>query len=156
TIGLELRGGTLPDLRFAAATVQPQPGSTLVSVRATNQALGLAAPGAPVLDVESLGPLEVSEMPELREPADPNAAPIRAAVPVALNGRIDPAGDEDRFTLAVTPGQALRIEVSAAESGSALDGVLQVLGAKDAVLATADDTNLAPRVRGQAQNATAV
>ena len=61
-------------------------------------------------------------------------------MPVVLNGRIDPAGDEDRFVLAVTPGQKLRIEVDASEHGSALDGVLQVLGAKDAVLATADDT----------------
>jgi hypothetical protein len=61
-------------------------------------------------------------------------------VPVALNGRIDPAGDEDRFVLAVTPGQKLRIEVDASDYGSALDGTLQILGAKEAVLATADDT----------------
>ena len=86
-------------------------------------------------------PLIVGELPELREPADPAAEPIRAAVPVALNGRIDPAGDEDRFVLAVTPGQKLRIEVDAADHGSALDGALQVLGAKGAVLATADDTD---------------
>ena len=94
-----------------------------------------------MLDVESLPPIVVSHLPELREPADPNAPPVRAAAPVALNGRIDPTGDEDRYVLAVTPGQKLRIEVDAAERGSALDGVLQVLGAKDAVLATADDTN---------------
>ena len=55
---------------------------------------------------------------------------MRAAVPVVLNGRIDPAGDEDRFVLVVTPGQKLRIAVEAAESGSALDGVLQVLDAQ--------------------------
>ena len=101
--------------------------------------LGLTA-GGPALDVESLPPLVVDDRPELREPADPAAPPVRAAVPVVFNGRIDPAGDEDRFVLAVTPGQKLRIEVEAAELGSALDGVLQVLGAKGAVLATADDT----------------
>ena len=99
-------------------------------MRATNQAPGLATPAEPVLDVESLPPMVVSHLPELREPADPTAPPVRAAAPVVLNGRLDPTGDEDRFVLAVTPGQRLRIEVDAAERGSALDGVLQVLGAK--------------------------
>src|SRR5262249_47186844 len=77
--------------------------------------------------------------------------PVRAAVPVALNGRIDPAGDEDRFTLAVTPGQKLRIEVDASDFGSALDGTLQVLGAKGETLATADDT--APPSPGKGKKA---
>lgn len=143
TVGFELRGGTLPGRRIAAATIEPAPGRLVFPPRITNQMLGLAAPGEPVLDVESLFPLEVADMPEIREPADPAAPPIRAAAPVVLNGRIDPAGDEDRFTLAVTPGQALRIEVNAASVGSALDGVLRVLNAKDSQLATADDTTTA-------------
>jgi hypothetical protein len=93
----------------------------------------------------------VGDVPELREPADPAAAPVRAAAPVALNGRIDPAGDEDRFVLAVTPGQKLRIEVDASEHGSALDATLQVLGGKGEVLATADDT--APPSPGKGKKA---
>jgi hypothetical protein len=140
TVGFELRGGTLPGRRVAAATIEPAPGRQVFPPRITNQMLGLAAPGDPVLDVESLFPLEFSDVPEIREPANPAGPPIRAAAPVVFNGRIDPAGDEDRFTLAVTPGQALRIEVSAANLGSALDGVLRVLGPKDNQLATADDT----------------
>ena len=81
-------------------------------------------------------------LPELREPADPSASPVRAVAPVVFNGRIDPPGDEDRFVLAVTAGQRLHIAVEASKYGSALDGVLQVLGAKGAVIANADDTTI--------------
>ena len=58
----------------------------------------------------------------------PAAPPALAVAPVVLNGRIDPAGDDDRFVLAVTPGQRLRIKVVAYEVGSALDAVLRVVG----------------------------
>ena len=137
TVGFELRGGTLAGTRIVAATVAPFPGLAAGPFSATSCLLGLDGPS---VDVESLGDLVVSDLPELREPADAASAPARGAVPVAFNGRIDPEGDEDRFTLAVTPGQKLRIEVDAAESGSALDGVLKILDPKGAVLATADDT----------------
>lgn len=146
TVGLELRGGTLDGLKLVAARPEPWAGIGLARVRAGGAMLGLAGPQA-ALDVESLPALIVADLPELREPADPAAPPLRAALPVVLNGRIDPAGDEDRFVLAVTPGQKLRIEVEAADSGSSLDGVLQVLGAKGAVLATADDTVAPPTAK---------
>jgi hypothetical protein len=150
TVGLELRGGTLNDRRIAAATLNPASDARSTPIRLTNQTLGVTSPGDPILDVESLPPLAASVLPELREPSDPNAAPVRAAAPVALNGRIDPAGDEDRFAVAVTPGQKYHIEVDAYDNGSALDGVLRVLGAKDAVLATADDTPIPlPTKQGQ-------
>jgi hypothetical protein len=134
SLGLELRGGTMPAPLVAAAKPEPGPAFTWDLLRLSVRG------GGPALDIESLGPLIVDELPELREPADPAAPPVRAAVPIALNGRIDPAGDEDRFVLAVTPGQKLRIEVDASDFGSALDGTLQVLGGKGEVLATADDT----------------
>lgn len=145
-VGLELRGGTLDGVTIVAARLEPWAGIGLTRVRAAGATVGLVGPAA-ALDVESLPPLIVGDLPELREPTDPAAPPVRAAVPVVLNGRIDPAGDEDRFTLAVTPGQKLRIEVEAAESGSSLDGVLQVLGQKGAVLATADDTVAPPTAK---------
>ena len=67
-----------------------------------------------------------------------------------FNGRVDPAGDDDRFVLAVTPGQRLRIKVVAYEVGSALDAVLRVLGNGGAALANADDTTTPlPPVNGQ-------
>lgn len=143
TVGFELRGGTLPGLRVVGATVNRQPDGEVFQIRAA----GAGAPGEAGLEVESLPPMDVSQLPELREPTDatPASPPLRATAPVVLNGRIDPAGDVDRFSLAVTPGQVLKIEVDAAENGSALDGVLQILGAKDAVLATADDTTIPPQ-----------
>ncbi|MDR3633383.1 MAG: hypothetical protein P4L84_06065 [Isosphaeraceae bacterium] len=141
TVGLELRGGTLPDMRIGAATVKGAPGSEVFPARITNQMLGISAPGEPVVEIESLAPLSVSEVPELRE-AIGTSTPTRGAAPVVFNGRIDPKGDDDLFVLAVTPGQKLHIEVEAADVGSALDGVLQVLGANNAVLATADDTTI--------------
>jgi hypothetical protein len=144
TIGLELRGGTLTDLRVAATTINARPDSETTPFRVSNQMIGLAPPGAPVLDLESLTPLSVSPFVEIREPADPAAAPVKGVAPVVFNGRIDPAGDLDKFSMPVAAGQKYRIEVDASEFGSALDGVLQVLGANNAVLATADDTTIPP------------
>ncbi len=132
TVGLELRGGTLDGMKLVASRVEPSGGVGLARVRASATAGGL--------DIESLPALVVGNLPELRESSNPAEGPVRATAPVVLNGRIDPPGDEDRFTLAVTPGQKLRIEVEAAERGSALDGVLKVLGAKGDQLAQADDT----------------
>jgi hypothetical protein len=142
TVGLELRGGTLHDTRIAASTVTAPISVPLFRVRTTSQALGLTQAGEPNLDVESLTPLTVTSLTEIREATDPAGPPAHAAAPVVLNGRIDPAGDEDDFTLTVTPGQRLHFQVEASEVGSALDGVLQLLGAKGAVLATADDANI--------------
>ncbi len=140
TLGLELRGGTLGGVRIAAATMKPLPGTELMPARINNAMLGTLAAGSPVLDVESLAPLVVSSYSELREPTRDAAVPVRAVAPVVLNGRIDPAGESDRYVLKTTPGERLRIKVEAYELGSALDGVLQVLGNKGAVLANADDT----------------
>ncbi len=142
TLGLELRGGTLEGLNVAAARVTPASSLTRFQPRVRGAALGLNGSAAG-LDIESLPQRVVSDMPELRETTLPNATPVRASAPVVFNGRIDPAGDEDRFVLEVTPGRKLKIEVDAAESGSALDGILQILGPKGAVLATADDTTAA-------------
>ncbi len=141
TVGLELRGGILSGTRTAAATLNPLSGTRIMPVKIAGAALGAGASPAADLDVESLPPLVISPYPEIREPADPGAAPPKAVAPVVLNGRIDPAGESDRFVIAATPGERMRIRVEAAEFGSALDGVLQVLGKNGSVLANADDTN---------------
>lgn len=143
TVGLELRGGSLGENAIAAVRIRPTPGFSRVPPKIHGAALGLTGPLA-ALDVESLPPLVVSETTEVRETVDHFGPVARSAPPVVFNGRIDKPGEEERFTLAVTPGQKLRIEVDAAESGSALDGVLQILDAKGAVLASADDTTTKP------------
>jgi hypothetical protein len=151
TLGIELRGGSLPAPAAAAATIQvPAPGLEF-RPRLTNQMLGLVGPSDPVYDVELPSTLDVSDVPELREPGDPDAPPVRGVAPVVFNGRIDPAGDEDRFLLAVTPGQSLRVRVHAADIGSALDGTLSVRNAaNDQQVASGDDVTVPPTgLRGQ-------
>jgi hypothetical protein len=87
----------------------------------------------------------VSDYAELREPLDPEAPPLRGVPPLIFNGRIDPAGDEDRFEVVVTPGQVLRVRAHAADLGSALDASLRVLNAaNNQQIANADDTNVPP------------
>lgn len=154
TIGLELRGGTLPAGATLAAAARVTAAAPEISARprVSNHALGIAGPSDPTYDAELLGVLDVSDLPELREPSDPAAPPVRAAAPVVLNGRIDPAGDEDRFSLAVAPGQKLRVAVHAADLGSALDGTLQVLNPTNGqAIASADDVTVPP-IRGRGQN----
>jgi hypothetical protein len=140
TLGLELRGGTLSGIQIAAAAMRSISGTGLMPARISNAMLGNCTSGTAVLDVESLTPLVVSSYPELREPTSDAAIPVRTVAPIVLNGRIDPAGDSDRYLLETTPGMRLRIKVEAYELGSALDGVLQVLGNNGSVLANADDT----------------
>jgi hypothetical protein len=142
TVGLELRGGTFSGVNVAAAIVHAPFGSDTFQPRITAAMIGTTRPGERDLDFESMPPLVVSPYPELREPADPAAEPVRAAAPIAFNGRIDPPGDEDRFALAVTPGSRVRIKVQAYELGSALDAVLRVEGKGGSAIANADDTTI--------------
>jgi hypothetical protein len=142
TLGLELRGGTLSDTGIAAATVSAPFGTDLFRPRITCTMIGSSVASGRGLDFESLPPLVVSPYVELREPAEPTAAPVRAVAPVVFNGRIDPPGDEDRFVLAVSPGSRVRIHVHAYDLGSSLDPVLRVEGNGGAAIANADDTTI--------------
>jgi hypothetical protein len=136
-VGFELRGGTLGRDRLGVARLDGPRSTEMVHARFPAAMLGIDAPG---LDLDSVPTLALDDFPELREPADPKAPPLRATPPVVLNGRIESKGDEDSFILAVTPGQRLRFDVSAADLGSALDGVLNIKRPDGGVLATADDT----------------
>jgi hypothetical protein len=152
TVGLELRGGMLPGLRIAAATVQAPFSTDVFQPRISGCMPGATAPAERDLDFESMPPLVVSNYPELREPADPSSS-LQAVAPVVFNGRIDPPGDEDRFLLAVTPGSRLRIKVQAYELGSSLDAVLRVEGKGGAAIANADDQTIPlPPKNGMAQS----
>ena len=142
TIGLELRGGTLAGVQAGVAVLNASFGSDLFRPKFTECMIGLPTTGGRNLDLESISPLVVSSYTELREPAESTSPPVRAVAPVVFNGRIDPAGDEDRFTLVVTPGSRVRIKVHAYELGSALDAVLRVEGNNGAVIANADDTTI--------------
>lgn len=136
-VGLELRGGSLAEAKVGAARIDAP---------APSDSFRPAIPSGEGLDVELPAPLVVSDITEVRESADPSAPPASGLAPVVFQGRIDPPGDEDRFRLAVTPGQTVRIRVEASDLASALDGSLQVLGPNGAVLATAEDTAIPVKV----------
>lgn len=139
TIGLELRGGTIAGQRPVAAVLSVPRGVARV-----------LPDEAPDLDVELPTMLAVGEYPELREPPDDSPNPLRAAVPVVLNGQLDPARDEDRFTIVgLTPGQTLRVSLAAMPFASGVDGVLRVLGPSGNEIARADDSNVVLTNKGQ-------
>ena len=148
TVGFELRGGTIGGLGLGVARIDS--GRTLELFHPK-----FVLPASP-LDVESIPALAIDDHPELREPSDPAAPPLRAAPPVVINGRIESKGDEDVFILAVTPGQRLRLDVSASDLGSALDGVLQIRNPAGGVLATADDTTSPAQGKMKGKKAPAV
>jgi len=133
-VGFELRGGTLKEPLLAAARLAPE--------GATAAHWPRFAAGA--LDLESARPLVVSNVPEIREPADPAAPRPKAVAPVVFNGRLDAPGEEDQFVLTVSPGQKIKVQVEAAALGSAIDGVLRVLNPKGEQIAQADDTPRTP------------
>ncbi len=80
----------------------------------------------------------VGDLPDVLEQSPgPNLQSV--TVPVAVNGRLRVAGEEDRYLVNVTPGQTLRFELLAARAGAPLDGVLQLAKESGEQLATADD-----------------
>jgi hypothetical protein len=62
-----------------------------------------------------------------------------STAPLGINGRIAQPGEQDRYRLAVTPGQTLRFDVLARRAGSPLDGVLSIRNEQGAELAANDD-----------------
>lgn len=138
TVGFELRGGTIGNLGLSVAKLDAPNTVELFHPRFPGAMLGINTP----YDVESVPTIALEGYPEVRESNDPTAPPPKAAAPVVFNGRIETKGDEDVFALAVAPGQRLKFDVSAADLGSALDGVMQIRGANNAVLANADDTTM--------------
>lgn len=154
TVGFELSGGTLPvdAPQVAAATIAAPSRVDRFAPKLGGAAVGLADP---TLDVELPGSIEVGELPELREPAE-GTGPLTAVAPIILNGRIAPEGDEDRYTLVVTPGKKYRARVVAARLGSSLDGVLRVLKPDGGQIEQGDDTNLEIVVEGQAAAAAVI
>ncbi len=76
---------------------------------------------------------EIVEAPPADKPQEIPAAPV------AINGRLDGAGQQDRYRLAVTPGSTLKFDVLARRVGSPLDAVLSIQNEQGAELAANDD-----------------
>ncbi|WP_169977956.1 hypothetical protein [Tautonia rosea] len=145
TVGLELRGGTLSEPVITAVSLDRAEGVEHFRPRISATTVGLDGP----FDVELPAPLVVGRLPELREPSNPEAAPMRVAPPVAINGRLELEGDEDRYVAVVRPGTKYRARVEAALLGSAIDGVLRILGPDGNQIAQGDDTKIELTGKGQ-------
>ncbi len=63
---------------------------------------------------------------------------------VGISGVLSAANEEDKFALAVTPGQRLKVQMFARSLGSPIDGVLAIRNEQGGQLATADDVPGSP------------
>lgn len=69
--------------------------------------------------------LAAGEYPELTEQQS-GTEPQPMAWPATVNGRLAEPGEQDLYSIAVEPGQQIRVRVEAFHQGSALDGYLLV------------------------------
>jgi len=145
------------DAAFPNGVMAGQLGS--LEFRRTNLAAGarfefdaraLHVPGeyaATLPSVGGVGPVSglaprvfVSEVVQVVEPLEPATLPRTVpAAPLAIHGFLAKHGEEDRYTIPVTPGAKLQFEVQAQRFGSPLDGVLSILGPAGNALASNDD-----------------
>jgi hypothetical protein len=91
----------------------------------------LAAPLPALASISGSRPrVIVSELPELVEQREGDAAQALPSVPIAVSGRLDAAGQQDAYTVPVAPGTKLRFEVFADRLGSPIDPFLELKTAK--------------------------
>lgn len=134
---LAVRRGVKTALEFASsnlgADARAEAFETIVSGEAP-------APWPAVEMLSGVHPrLIYSEHDEVLETAPPAGQLQQAAPPIGISGRLAAVRETDRYQIAVTPGQALRIDVLAARVGSPLDGVLTVNHPNGNQLARSDD-----------------
>ena len=118
------RSGTY-ELQLSAFAYPPQANIRLAGGATSVYRLTLAAESPAI------------ELPEGREAGGEGVQPV--TIPTSLGGRIDPAGDVDRFKFAAKKGQLLRFEVAAAAVGSWMDAVLVIEDAAGKELERHDD-----------------
>jgi hypothetical protein len=105
---------------------------------------GKAAPAPWLEPATASGPqaaVWLSDMPELLEERTGSAAQSLPALPVAVNGRISRAGEEDVYELTVQPETEIDMDVAADSFGSPIDAELELRDPKGARLAINDDTS---------------
>ncbi len=96
-------------------------------------------PAGVALFTGSRPPVIVSDRLEIWESAAGDKLQEISAAPVAINGRLATAGQQDRYRLSVTPGEQLRFDVLARRAGSPMDGVLSIQNEQGGELAGNDD-----------------
>jgi hypothetical protein len=103
-----------------------------------NDRLQITGPG-----LENVLHLAVGDSPELIE-TEPNDKPDKAqpvSVPCTINGRIEPAGDQDRFIFSAKKEERFIFRVDSAKLHFPLDAVLKVEDSAGKQLAQNDDGN---------------
>jgi hypothetical protein len=105
---------------------------TSVKLPNTGSFTTVAMPGSPVLPV----PIALGDTPELTAPVN---GPL--PIPVVVNGRLAKPAEVDRYSLKVTPGDALLLELKSRElTTSHLDGLITLYDSANKKLASAGDT----------------
>ena len=146
--GRETAGTATDDRRASAAATTareasdaaaPSAGRTVAYTASTASRFDVVGPSPGAAKSAALPlPVVVGRHPEVRESDTETARPL--APPTVVNGRIDDAGEVDRYRIAAEPGQRLLIEVEGAALGSSdLFGVLTVTTPDGEYLASSGD-----------------
>jgi hypothetical protein len=125
------------DIHFTGTNLPPTATATVIKEFDFRADIPGGAPAAPLFTGGQPRVL-LSDAAEIAEPP-PGAGRALAAAPCGVSGVIAAAGEEDQYTVPVTAGQKLRIDVRARRLGSSLDGVLIVRGPQGNELARNDD-----------------
>ena len=127
-----LHVSTEPFVRYTWPLAVPRGKKTPVTLK------GWSLP-APQVEIDDQSPpsfpVTFSDIPELTETAEPQTL----AVPSAVSGRINPAGNEDRFAFVAAKGDVLILAVTGTGQGSSIDPWLKVLDKDGKELASNDD-----------------
>jgi hypothetical protein len=130
-VELALQGGNLAEPMNYTVTLPSAPDATFVRLQFATDHGTLFAPMLVVVGDET-------ELVE-HEPNDDAKEPQRIASPCTVNGRIERAGDKDRFVLKAKKGEKLVVEVFANRLGSWLDSVLTIADKNGRMIVENDD-----------------
>ena len=138
-VALELSGGTFSDGRLFAVRAPSDPLLAGFYPKIPARLLGDPAWSNSELDVELPAPVLLGDAADVIEPADPAQKLPPLMPPVTILGRLSKTGERDEYTIAAPPGSKHEIRVEAWGLGSALDGVLRVIGTDGRLLGETDD-----------------
>jgi hypothetical protein len=147
-VAMALSGGTLSGDRLFAVRVPSDPLLAVFSPRIPARLLGDPAWADSELDVELPAPVLLGDESEVLEPAEPAQKLPAQRPPVSILGRLSKAGERDEYTIAAPAGSKYEVRVEAWGLGSALDGVLRVIGKDGRLLGETDDGKSAGGRRG--------
>jgi hypothetical protein len=137
---LAVTRGAAGALTFLASNLPAELRATLPAAAAEDIGTGPAPWPAGAAQVSGSRPkLIFSPAREIVEAPPGDKLQEITAAPVGINGRLSAKGEQDRYRIAVSPGQQLRFDVLASRAGSPLDGVLTISNEQGGQIAFSDD-----------------